>query len=64
MFSISIVLQVLITAIIFGYLGWRTAVVRAMPTLVEKVIDQMIKDGYIKTRGKGEEMILLKHWED
>jgi hypothetical protein len=31
--------------------------------LVEGVIDSLIKNGYIKTKGQGEKLEILKHWE-
>ena len=30
---------------------------------VETIIDKLILDGYIKTKGSGKNLELLKHWE-
>ena len=30
---------------------------------VETIIDKLIIDGYIKTKGSGKDLELLKHWE-
>ena len=32
--------------------------------IVEATIDSLIRDDYIKTKGVGEDMELLKYWED
>lgn len=31
--------------------------------IVASTIDSLIDDGYIKTKGEGEDMEILKHWE-
>jgi hypothetical protein len=35
----------------------------AVTELAEAVVDSLIEQGYIKTRGQGEDLELLKHWE-
>jgi hypothetical protein len=32
--------------------------------MAEILIDTLIADGYIKTKGEGKDLKLLKHWED
>ena len=44
----------------FGfYMGKSARVYDAL----ERLIDQLIDDGYIKTRGSGNKIELLKYWE-
>jgi hypothetical protein len=31
--------------------------------IIESTIDSLINDGYIKTKGEGKTLELLKHWE-
>jgi DNA-binding MarR family transcriptional regulator len=35
-----------------------------MEQTVGALIDRLIKDGYIKTKGHGSDAELLKHWEE
>lgn len=51
------------TAIIFTYVGWSWGVRMHGSTIVEATIDSLIDDGYLKTRGHGEDMIILKWTE-
>jgi hypothetical protein len=51
------------TAIIFTLFGRYTAYRDALTDVVSATIDSLIDDGYIKTKGTGEDMQLLKHWE-
>lgn len=51
------------TAIIFTFFGRYTAYRDALTDVVAATIDSLIDDGYIKTKGTGEDMQLLKHWE-
>lgn len=51
------------TAIIFTLFGRYTAYRDALADVVSTTIDSLINDGYIKTKGTGEDMQLLKHWE-
>jgi len=51
------------TAIIFTLFGRYTAYRDALADVVSATIDSLIDDGYIKTKGTGEDMQLLKHWE-
>ena len=51
------------TAIAFTFLGRYTAYRVALQDVVAATIDSLIEDGYIKTKGEGEDMEILKHWE-
>jgi hypothetical protein len=51
------------TAIAFTFLGRYTAYRDAIADVVSATIDSLIQDGYIKTKGEGENLELLKHWE-
>jgi hypothetical protein len=33
-------------------------------TITESVIDTLIEQGYLKTRGSGKNLEILKHWEN
>lgn len=51
------------TAVVFTGLGYyfrKTAEKQMIATIVEGTIDSLIKDGYLKTRGHGSEMTILK----
>lgn len=45
------------------YLGWKFGSKQSFDHIVELTLDKMIEDGYIKTKGTGENLELLKHWE-
>lgn len=67
MFELSIVIQVIVSAIVFGYMGYRSgrkSAMASMEVIVEETINSLIVDEYIKTKGKGKDMVLLKHWEE
>jgi len=51
------------TAVIFTFVGRYTAYRDAIADVVSATIDSLIEDGYIKTKGEGESLELLKHWE-
>jgi len=51
------------TAVIFTFVGRFTAYRDALQDVVAATIDSLIEDGYIKTKGEGEDMEILKHWE-
>lgn len=51
------------TAIVFTYVGRWMAYKDHLMDIVESTIDKLIQDGYIKTKGEGEKLELLKHWE-
>jgi hypothetical protein len=51
------------TAVVFTFVGRYTAYRDALQDVVAATIDSLIEDGYIKTKGEGEDMEILKHWE-
>ena len=51
------------TALVFTYVGRWMAYKDHLMDIVESTIDRLIEDGYIKTKGEGEKLELLKHWE-
>ena len=51
------------TAIVFTYVGRWMAYKDHLMDIVESTIDRLVEDGYIKTKGEGEKLELLKHWE-
>jgi len=52
------------TAIVFTLFGRYTVSIRYnVKTVVESTIDSLIEQGYIKTKGKGDNIEILKHWE-
>jgi len=52
-----------ITAVTFTGLGYWIGREKTVENVAEAIIDALIADGYIKTRGKGADLTLLKHWE-
>jgi hypothetical protein len=53
----------LATALVFTYVGRWMAYKDHLMDIVESTIDRLVEDGYIKTKGEGEKLELLKHWE-
>lgn len=51
------------TAIVFTYLGRWMAVKDDVSNIVSATIDSLIEQGYLKTKGKGDNIEILKHWE-
>jgi lipopolysaccharide biosynthesis regulator YciM len=56
-------LWLLFTAVIFTAYGWYMGVKNKVQTVSEAVIDTLIEQEYLKTRGHGENMEILKHTE-
>jgi len=56
-------LWLLATALIFTVYGYVIGVKSNIHKMSEMVIDKLIKDGYLKTRGTGKNMEILK-WHD
>lgn len=54
------------TALIFTAVGWFFGKKGQMQKIVELTIDSLIKDGYLKTRGTGKDIEILKwrEWDD
>jgi len=59
-------LWLLFTAVIFTAYGWYMGVKNKVEKVSEAVIDTLIDKQYLKTRGTGENMEILKHteWRD
>jgi len=59
-------LWLLFTAMIFTAYGWYMGVKNKVEKVSEAVIDTLIDQQYLKTRGKGKNMEILKHteWRD
>ena len=51
------------TAVIFTFVGRYISYRDHLQDIVASTIDSLIEDGYIKTKGEGEDMEILKHWE-
>ena len=51
------------TAVLFTFVGRYMAYKEVIGDVVESTIDNLIKEGYIKTKGSGENLELLKYWE-
>lgn len=45
------------------FIGHYVGKTQNLEDFVELVIDKLILDGYIKTKGSGENLEILKHWE-
>lgn len=63
--GMSVYAWLLGTALIFTAVGWRMGRQTIVYEVVESTIDSLIEDGYLKTRGHGEEqeLILWRDWE-
>lgn len=55
--------MVFATAIIFTVFGWYIGKSSQIESLVAITIDALIKDGYLRTRGKGANLEILK-WNE
>lgn len=53
----------LITAIVFTFLGYWMGKRDEQKVLIETIIDQLILDGYLKTEGYGNNIEIIKHSE-
>ena len=53
----------LATALIFTFVGRYMAIKNHLEDVISATIDTLIEDGYIKTKGAGEKLEMLKHWE-
>ena len=56
-------LWLLVTAVIFTGYGWWLGVKSNVINISEAVIDSLIEQKYLKTRGHGENMEILKYTE-
>ena len=57
------VLWMFITAVVFTFVGKQLTMRSTIEEVSSLVLDKLIEDGYIKTKGKGKDMEILKHWE-
>ena len=53
----------LFTAVIFTVYGWYMGTRATVLNVSEAVIDSLIEQGYLKTRGTGKDIEVLKHTE-
>lgn len=44
-------------------IGWHFGRSGNIKGLLEDFLDRLIQDGYVRTRGTGDNVELLKHWE-
>jgi hypothetical protein len=44
--------------------GWYASKTKDIKYALEMLLDKLVKEGYIKTRGQGADLQLLKYWED
>ena len=51
------------TAVIFTLVGRYMAFQSHLENVIAATIESLIEDGYIKTKGEGKDIELLKHWE-
>lgn len=51
------------TAVVFTYAGKFMALRSSVDHIVGATIDSLIEDGYLKTRGSGNNLVILKHTE-
>jgi len=56
-------LWLLVTAVIFTGYGWWLGAKSKLRKSTEAVIDSLIEQNYLKTRGHGRNMEILKHTE-
>jgi len=54
----------LVTAILFTFVGRWMSFRDIVGQVTEATIDSLIRDGYLKTRGVGRDMEILKHGEN
>lgn len=54
------------TAVVFTAVGYIWGVRSQLKSTVASTIDSLINDGYLKTRGTGKDMVILKwrEWEN
>lgn len=56
----------LVTAVIFTAVGYAWGMRSTLTSVIASTIDSLIDDGYLKTRGTGKDMVVLKwrEWEN
>jgi hypothetical protein len=63
MFSNPVTWWLFGTAVIFTFVGKFITLRTTVDQVVAATIDSLIQDGYLKTRGTGKDMEILKHTE-
>ena len=68
LFSNEMYIWIFITAVVYTFVGKHLAynsIKHHFNTnaIIEYTVDKLIKDGYIKTEGHGENTKLIKHWD-
>ena len=53
-----------VKAVMFTGLGYWVGRQKSIEGVAESMIDKLIDDGYLKTKGSGDELELLKYWEE
>jgi hypothetical protein len=51
------------TALVFTFVGRWMSYRDHLTDIVAATIESLIDDGYIRTKGEGDDMEILKHWE-
>lgn len=51
------------TAVMFTYVGRVMSFRNHLEDVISATIESLIEEGYIRTKGEGEKLELLKHWE-
>ena len=52
-----------VTAVVFTFVGKQITLRSTIEEISSAVLDKLIEDGYIKTKGSGKNMEILKYWE-
>ena len=60
----EISLWLFITAVVFTFVGKQMTLRSTIEEISSAVLDKLIEDGYIKTKGSGKNMEILKYWEN
>jgi hypothetical protein len=59
----EITLWLFITAVVFTFVGKQMTLRSTIEEVSSAVLDKLIEDGYIRTKGSGKNMEILKYWE-
>lgn len=57
-------MQFIFCGMVFTVFGWYWGYQQNIYSVVQKTIDHLIEDGFIRTRTTDGEIEMLKHWED
>jgi hypothetical protein len=58
------ILWLLVAYIVGTGFGWYISKASAVTQALEMMLDKLVKEGYVKTRGQGEKTEILKYWEE